>query len=82
MAAEAELKREELKLEFDLKLKQMTAELALKREQMAAEMALKREQMQVDALMKRGAGAAKAEGVPRLDAETGIDGVRMGGEVG
>ncbi|MGA7485763.1 MAG: hypothetical protein WBW74_02305 [Xanthobacteraceae bacterium] len=77
IAAEASLKREQLKLEFDLKVAQMNAEFALKREQMAAEMALRRERMQLAEQHRNGAGPTSGE--PK---STGIDGVRMGGEVG
>ena len=75
IAADAEFKREQLKLEFDLKVQQMNAEFALKREQMSAELALRREQMALDAQVKHSVAMAKAE-------SSGIDGVRMGGEVG
>jgi hypothetical protein len=81
IASDAQLKREQLKAEFDLKQQQMTAEFALKREQMAAEMALRREQMALDAQAKHGVGAANAPAAGD-SAETAIDGVRMGGEVG
>jgi hypothetical protein len=85
IAADAQLKREQLKLEFDLKVQQMNAEFALKREQMAAELALKREQMQLDAQAGRNGGMAQAEAEPAAASErgsSGIDAVRMGGEVG
>jgi hypothetical protein len=54
---------------------------------MAAEMALKREQMQLAAQVRHGAGHASAEGnsstaSASTAASSGIDGVRMGGELG
>ena len=92
IAADTQFKREQLKTEFELKVRQMNAEFALRREQMAAEMALKREQMQLDAQVRHGVGHASAEGNLRAQAgfdgkanmagSSGIDGVRMGGEVG
>jgi hypothetical protein len=87
LAADAQLKRERLKTEFELKVQQMNAEFALRREQMAAEMALKREQMQLAAQVRHGAGHASAEGnsstaSASTAASSGIDGVRMGGELG
>jgi hypothetical protein len=92
IAADTQFKREQLKTEFELKVQQMNAEFALRREQMAAEMALKREQMQLDAQVRHGVGHASAEGSLRPQAgfdgkasmagSSGIDGVRMGGEVG
>ena len=65
----------------------MNAEFALRREQMAAEMALKREQMQLDAQARHGSGHANAQtrstiAVTSTTASGGIDGVRMGGEIG
>ncbi len=65
----------------------MNAEFALRREQMAAEMALKREQMQLDAQVRHGSGNANADSPlehSRCEpaASSGIDGVRMGGEIG
>ena len=87
IAADTQFKREQLKIEFDLKVQQMNAEFALRREQMAAEMALKREQMQLDAQVRHSRGNANAESHSNMaDASTaassGIDGVRMGGEIG
>ena len=87
IAADTQFKREQLKIEFDLKVQQMNAEFALRREQMAAEMALKREQMQLDAQARHGRGHANAQTHSNMaDASTaasgGIDGVRMGGEIG
>jgi hypothetical protein len=83
IAADAEFKREQLKLEFDLKVAQMNAEFALKREQMAAELALRREQMALDAqsLPPRKRGSQHNVDFAKVEA-SGIDGVRMGGEVG
>jgi hypothetical protein len=65
----------------------LNSEFALRREQMAAEMALKREQMQLDAQVRHGRGSRDAGIHPNIaDASTaasdGIDGVRMGGEIG
>jgi hypothetical protein len=87
LAADTQLKREQLKTEFELKVQQMNAEFALRREQMAAEMALKREQMQLDAQVRHGSGNANAKpdlGKTNSSAPPsgGIDGVRMGGEIG
>jgi len=87
IAADTQFKREQLKIEFELKVQQMNAEFALRREQMAAEMALKREQMQLDAQVRHGRGSRDAGIHPNIaDASTaasdGIDGVRMGGEIG
>jgi hypothetical protein len=50
-------------------------------------MALKREQMQLDAQVRHGSGSANAQNHSNVaDASTaasgGIDGVRMGGEIG
>ena len=83
IAADTQFKREQLKTEFELKVQQMNAEFALRREQMAAEMALKREQMQLDAQARHGSPEANAgmAGASTV-APSGIDGVRMGGEVG
>jgi hypothetical protein len=83
IAADAEFKREQLKLEFDLKVAQMNAEFALKREQMAAELALRHEQMALDAqsLPPRKRGSQHNVDLAKVEA-SGIDGVRMGGEVG
>jgi hypothetical protein len=81
IAADTQFKREQLKTEFELKVQQMNAEFALRREQMAAEMALKREQMQLDAQARHGSPAANS-GMASTVAPSGIDGVRMGGEVG
>jgi hypothetical protein len=87
IAADTQIKREQLKSEFELKVQQMNAEFALRREQMEAEMALKREQMQLDAQVRHGRGSRDAGIHPNIaDASTaasdGIDGVRMGGEIG
>ena len=87
IAAETEFKREQLKTEFELKVQQMNAEFALRREQMAAEMALKREQMQLDAQARHGVGHGSRETNAAMAgsstaASSGIEGVRMGGEVG
>ena len=87
IAADTQFKREQLKIEFELKVQQMNAEFALRREQMAAEMALKREQMQLDAQVRHGSGNANAKpdlGKTNSSAPPsgGIDGVRMGGEIG
>ena len=83
IAADTQFKREQLKTEFELKVQQMNAEFALRREQMAAEMALKREQMQLDAQARHGSPEANSgmAGASTV-APSGIDGVRMGGEVG
>ena len=87
IAADTQFKREQLKIEFELKVQQMNAEFALRREQMAAEMALKREQMQLDAQARHGRGDANAAAHSTIAdasaaASGGIDGVRMGGEIG
>jgi hypothetical protein len=87
IAADTQFKREQLKTEFELKVQQMNAEFALRREQTAAEMALKREQMQLDAQARHGVGHGSREANADLAgsstaASSGIDGVRMGGEVG
>jgi hypothetical protein len=85
IAADTQFKREQLKTEFELKVQQMNAEFALRREQMAAEMALKREQMQLDAQARHGHGSPEANAGmagSSTAASSGIDGVRMGGEVG
>jgi hypothetical protein len=89
IAADTQFKREQLKTEFELKVQQMNAEFALRREQMAAEMALKREQMQLGAQARHGVGhagveASRVDAKPDLDGQepSGIDGVRMGGQVG
>ena len=87
IAADTQFKREQLKIEFELKVQQMNAEFALRREQMAAEMALKREQMQLDAQVRHGSGSANAQTHSNMAdasraASSGIDGVRMGGEIG
>jgi hypothetical protein len=85
IAADTQFKREQLKIEFDLKVRQMNAEFALRREQMAAEMALKREQMQLDAQVRHGNANAQTHS-NTADASaagsSGVDGVRMGGEIG
>jgi hypothetical protein len=87
IAADTQFKREQLKSEFELKVQQMNAEFALRREQMAAETALKREQMQLDAQVRHGSGSANAQTHSNIAdasaaASGGIDGVRMGGEIG
>lgn len=75
-AAQAEADMHKMSAEYQLKREQMVAEMSLKREQMMMEMELKREEMALKARM----GAYSP--TPSPDGATGIDGVRMGGEVG
>lgn len=75
-AAQAEADMHKMGAEYQLKREQMIAEMSLKREQMMMEMELKREEMALKARM----GAYSPTQSP--DGATGIDGVRMGGEVG
>lgn len=74
MQSDQQMGMAKIEMEAQLKREQMVAEFQLKREQMDAEIQLKREEMMIKAQMGAFAPPSPAPG--------GIDGVRMGGEVG